>query len=607
MMNFKVVPGNPTLFGATVTKEGVNFAFAAKGKCRLVLYKKNTLDIEAYLDFENNMKFGNVYAMEILGDCIKDYDYNFMENGLIVHDKYAKAINGRNEFGTPVSEYTCAIIQDKFDWGGDNKPQISFNNTIIYRIHVRGFTKDKSSKVKHKGTFLGIKEKIPYFKELGITMIELMPAYDFNEVICTNDKYNMPLGKPSDNHINYWGYTDGFYFAPKASYAYDSAAGGQVNEFKELVKALHAEGIEICMEFYFDNTVKKSTIIDCINYWVLNYHIDGVHITGNNDANSYLFEEELLSDIKIIGVGFPGCYDYFSNNAENRHIATCNEGFMVTARRFLKGDEDQVSQMAHHVKVNPIDTAKINYVSNHGQFTLFDTVSYERKHNDINGENNHDGPEYNYSWNWGIEGPTKKKKICELRKRQIKNALAFLLLSQGVPLIFMGDERCNTQHGNNNPYCQDNEISWINWNMNVMNREILAYTRFLIKFRKEHGILHMKDEMRQMDYLSKGLPDMSYHGTRAWTADFNHINRHFAIMYCGAYADEYENDIYIAYNMHWEDKKFGLPVADKKHKWYLAFTTADTEWDTGKPEFTLLTEQKTYMVPSRTVAVFISK
>ena len=247
--------------------------------------------------------------------------------------------------------------------------------------------------------------------------------------------------------------------------------------------------------------------------------------------------------------------------------------------------------------------AIVNYVANHNTFTLYDSVSYDRKYNQPNGENNRDGAVYNYSWNCGAEGDTRKRKIMDLRKKQIKNALSLVFLSQGVPMLYAGDEMCNSQKGNNNPYCLDNEISWTNWNKTAMAKEIFEFTKNIIKFRKEHKVLHLKNETRQMDYKSYGLPDMSYHGTKAWYGDFSHFNRHFSTMYCGKYAmDETgsdEADMYIAYNMYWEEQSFGIPSARNKRKWKVAFSTSHNQ----KSEEV----GRTFNVPGRSITVLIAK
>ena len=549
--NIKVYRGNPLLMGVTVIGDEVNFAITAKygSNCQVVLYEKGKDEEVARIPFENAQVIGNVYAMSVSGLDYSKYYYNFSVDGEIVTDEYAKALSGKKNWGKACDNLKGIIINDDYDWQQDAPLNIPFDETILYRMHVRGFTKHATSKVKHKGTYLGIVEKIPYLKELGINMIELMPAYEFNEIKkenATSMKGQFAIESPV---LNYWGYTDGYAFAPKASFAWTNTPGGEVEEFKYLVRELHKNGIEISMEFFFPQGTNPKLILDCLHYWVMEYHIDGIHANCEEAVMRMVETDNHLCTTKIFTYSFSNNTDFYGRKSEIRNIANFNDDFMVCARRFIKGDEDMLNTMAYKIKANPPGVAVVNYVANHNTFTLYDTVSYDRKYNEANGENNRDGAVYNYSWNCGAEGDTRKRKIMDLRKRQIKNALCLVFLSQGVPMLYAGDEMCNSQKGNNNPYCLDNEISWTNWNTNAMAKEILEFTKNIIAFRKKHKVLHLSQETRQMDYKSYGLPDMSYHGSKAWYADFSHFNRHFSVMYCGKYAllDKAgeEQDIYI--------------------------------------------------------------
>lgn len=602
--NIKVYRGNPLNMGATVIGNSVNFAITAKmgSDCQVVLYKKGE-DKEAYrIPFENAQVIGNVYAMSVAGLDYRKYDYNFCVNGQIVVDRYAKALSGKKQWAKESKNLRAGIVSDDFDWKKDAPLGIPFDDTILYRLHVRGFTKHVSSKIKHKGTYLGIVDKIPYLKELGITMIELMPAYEFNEIKsepATSMRGQFSIEEPK---LNYWGYTDGFTFAPKAAYAFSNEIGGEVTEFKYMVRELHKNGIELSMEFFFPDGTNPQEILDCLHYWVMEYHIDGIHVNCEEAVMRMIQTDGLLCTTKIFTYSFGSDTDFYNSANQVRNVANFNDDFMVAARKFIKGDEDMLNTIAYKVKANPPAVAVVNYVANHNTFTLYDSVSYDKKYNAENGENNQDGAVYNYSWNCGAEGDTRKRKIMDLRKKQIKNALCMVFLSQGVPMLYAGDEMCNSQKGNNNPYCLDNEISWTNWNTNAIARETLEFTKKIIKFRKEHKVLHQKNETRQMDYKSYGLPDMSYHGTKAWYADFSHFNRHFSTMYCGKYAiDETgvdEQDIYIAYNMYWESQDFGIPSARGKKQWIVAFSTS--------PQQSCEVDDRTIQVPGRSVTVLIS-
>lgn len=604
--NIKINRGNPLVMGANVIEKGINFAIAVKlgDKCEVVLYEKNKNEEAMRIPFMPEHSVGNIFAMRVEGIDYKKYDYNFAVNEEIVTDQYAKALTGKEKWGENPEDVRGIIVKDDFDWEGDCQIKIPFDDTIIYRLHVRGFTKHSSSKAKHKGTYLGIVDKIPYLKELGITMVELMPAYEFNEMVSktvTSMKGQFSIERPV---LNYWGYTSGYTFAPKSSFAYGKKRGCQVEEFKYMVRELHRNGIEISMEFFFPENTNPTLILDTLHYWVLEYHIDGVHVNCDKSVMKMIQSDNLLSTTKIFTYRFAENTDFYSE-VEHRNMANFNDDFMVSARKFIKGDEDMLNTISYKIKANPPGAAVVNYIANHNTFTLYDTVSYDKKYNEANGENNRDGAVYNYSWNCGAEGETKKRKINTLRKRQIKNGLAMVLLSQGVPMLYAGDEMCNSQKGNNNPYCLDNEISWTNWNTTAMAKDIFDFTKELIKFRKEHKILHMKNEPRLMDYKSYGFPDLSFHGSKAWYVDFSHFNRHFSAMYCGKYAlcqgKKEEPDILIAYNMFWENICFGIPTARNKKQWKVAFST-DSGYDAPVDDIGRILE-----IPKRSVVVLIAE
>ncbi|MBE5959146.1 MAG: alpha-amylase [Lachnospiraceae bacterium] len=597
--------GNPLILGATVIGDAVNFAFTAKlnSNCELVLYEKGNSQECERIPFENGQVIGNVFAMKVIGLDYKKYDYNFSIDGRIVTDAYAKALSGKEEWGVKPVDIRASIVSDDFDWEGDAPLNIPFEDTIMYRLHVRGFTKHSSSKVKHKGTYLGIVDKIPHLVDLGISMVELMPAYEFNEVPVDVKPSSPYYSVIKQDKINFWGYTDGYTFSPKASFAFSNKSGGEVEEFKYMVKELHKAGIEVSMEFFFPEGTNPTLIIDCLHYWIMNYHIDGIHINCEDAVMKMVQTDNLLSRTKIFTYTFPVDTDFYNARGEYKNLANFNDDFMVSARRFLKGDEDMLNTISYKIKANPSGVAMVNYVSNHNTFTLFDLVSYDKKYNEANGEANADGAVYNYSWNCGVEGVTRKKKVLDLRRKQIKNALSMVLLSQGVPMIYSGDEMCNSQQGNNNPYCQDNEISWVEWNTNAMAKDVLAFVKETIKFRKAHTVLHTPTEPRMMDYKGCGLPDMSYHGTKAWYPDFSNFNRHFSAMYCGKYAEcfghQEEDDIYIAYNMHWNQQAFGIPSPKAGMRWEVLFTT-----DLFAK---IQIENRIFLAPPRSVTILVMK
>lgn len=563
--NICVLPGSPFPLGASVCGEGINFAAEVSGEAglKLLIYRdeENGGDIE--LEFPKEQRIGDVCYM-----CVKGLDarteYNYIYDGRIIHDSRAGRIIGREKWGAEGERsIRCGLVYGRFDWQDDIKPDISLNDTVIYRMHVRGFTKHSSSKVKGKGTFRGIIEKIPYLRELGVTYAELLPAYEFDEVNVSDSPAGFPFRENDMQgraQLNYWGYKAGFYFAPKESYAKKDAA----TELRELVRELHKAGIELGMEFYFVPGTGAQYIADCLKYWVVNYHIDGFHINTEIAPSELIASEPLLAKTKLFGADW--CVH---GNVRHKHIASWNSGFMQDIRRFLKGDEGMAERFLYRFTDNPANIGVVNFLADHTGFTVSDMVSYERRHNEANGENNSDGEACNYSWNCGAEGHTRKKKILELRDRQIRNAWIMLLCSQGVPMLMAGDEFGRTQQGNNNPYCQDNEISWLDWRLLKTNADMYSFVRMLIGFRREHSILHMPDRLRQMDSLSCGYPDVSFHGSRAWYPETENYSRQAGVLFCEKYGDGTDGFIYVVFNMHWEEQKLAMPALEDGLLWKL--------------------------------------
>lgn len=608
MTEFITKIGNPLLLGATKLFGGVNFALVLQcdDECPVLrIYKKGTYEVICDVPFSMNMRFGNVFAMEIKDFDDSIYDYGYMIGEKPCADPYGKIVNHRENWGES-NLPTYSVFCDDFEWNEEERSEIPFDEAIIYRLHVRGFTAHKSSYTKYKGTFKGIVDKIPYLKELGINVIDLMPSYDFEEVkspfneeksddtvgVYLENRFGDPISE--SEKVNYWGYGKASYFAPKPSFAYEPS--NTANEFKEMVQAIHNAGMEIIMEFHFVDGMQPNMIMDCIRYWVMEYHIDGIHINLNAVPVNMIKNDPLLSRVKILGDRWELVNDYYMPTQGIKHLGICNDGFMCLVRRYIKGDEGLTYEMSSKIKENPKDAGIVNYLSTHNSFTLMDSVSYDRKHNEMNGEGNSDGSNFNYSWNCGFEGATRKKKVVELRKKQISNALTILFMSQGTPLIMAGDEMGRTCAGNNNPYCQDNELNYINWNDIKKNKEIFEFTKFIINFRKEHKILHMESELRMMDYLSKGCPDLSVHGIEPWRPDFNYVSRCFGLLYNETYADKKKGKLYVMFNMYWEPQEFNVPVTEQKMKWKLAFTTAGRECESD-------IVGRAFTVPPRSIAV----
>lgn len=594
--------------GAVPVKDGIVFSMERKNneEASLLLYKKGSKEVIQEIPFPATNTIGDIVCVKAEKIASARYEYNFCIDGKVTLDPYAKVLIGTGKFGKEHPEgheVRCAMIAGNYDWEDDRKPQIAYEDAVMYSFHVRGFTKQRYSGVRHKGTFLGITEKAEYFKELGINQIKLMPAYEFAEMesVKTHARYRKEEELPK--RLNYWGYTKAFHFAPKRAYA---ATKDPVREFKDMVKTMHRLGIEVLMEFYFPEGCSPRYITECLQYWVQEYHVDGFHVRGVQGICNLMATDPLFADTKLLNIYFPVEEIYGKKNLpKKRMVAECNDGFMIDVRRFLKGDEESLKAFAERMRRNPKGSGLINYIASHDGFTLCDLVSYEERHNEDNGEQNRDGRVQNYSWNCGEEGKSRKKKILELRNRQMKNAWCMLLLSAGTPMILAGDEFCNSQLGNNNPYCLDNEISWLDWKgYKSGNSEMFRFVKDLIAFRKKHKILHMGQELSMTDSLSCGFPGISYHSSSAWYGELDGQNRKIGVMYCGKYADEDEL-IYIAYNMHWMEHTFALPALPSGYRWNVALDTSEGILEEDK--WRLLPDSRQVQVSSRTVTVLIGR
>ncbi len=596
--------------GLTKVYGGIQLCVAAKGdECRVLFFRAGGEDPVMTLSFPEESRRGDVWSMTVLGEDFSGLEYCFEIDGRLFADPYGRRFTGRKNWGDleGASNLLKTPLEfSEFDWEDDKSPQIPYEDSIIYRLHGRGFTKHVSSKVKNKGTFQAIIDKIPYFKELGITAVELMPVNEFSEVIMPEHVPGNPyvVEKPTGK-LNYWGYTSGYYFAPKAAYA-SGKTKDPVLEFKALVKALHKEGLELIAELFFTGKENPTFVLDAVRFWADEFHVDGIHLAGFPPLN-VIAQDPFLSRVKLWAVSWEGV-----SGGMVKHLGEYNDGFLVDMRRVLKGDEDEMSNLVFRSRRNPAECGVINYMAGTNGFTMMDMVSYDMKHNEENGENNQDGNPYNYSWNCGAEGPTRRKKVVELRKKQLRNAFLLLFLSQGTPLIMAGDEFGNSQSGNNNAYCQDNEVSWLNWNQQKTNRDIFEFAKAVIAFRMAHPVFHMPKEPMIMDYKACGLPDVSYHGVKAWCPEFENFRRQLGIFYFGEYGRKpdgtADNNFYVAYNMHWEPHEFDLPNLSKGERWHVAFNTDVKEVNGMYMEGTEpVTEGRQFLIPPRTIVVFIGK
>ncbi len=689
---FKLRRGKPLPFGATIVPEGINFSVFSRfaTSCELILFKKRETEPYAVIPFLDEFRIGNVFNMVVFDLDYENIEYGFRMDGpfdtqvghwfnkeKILLDPYAKSISGRDIWGKKPNwdnkyQHRARIFFDDFDWQDDPSLEIPMEDLVIYEMHVRGFTKHSSSNAKHPGTFTALREKIPYLKELGINCVELMPIYEFDEF-----EHSKPSPVTGELLVNYWGYSNVGFFAPKTGYAATGKFGMQVDELKTLIRDLHKNGIEVILDVVFNHTAEgnergpyisyrgidnktyymltpggyyynfsgcgntlncnnpivRSMILDCLRYWASEYHIDGFRfdlaaILGRDQngvpmANPPLLEtlafDPILGKCKLIAEAWDagGLYQVGSFPSWGRWMEW-NGKYRDDIRKFLKGEMGMVPVMMQRIQGSPDmyrwrgTGASINFITCHDGFTLMDLVSYNEKHNEANGEGNRDGGNDNASWNCGWEGETDDENINRLRRKQIKNAISILMISQGIPMILAGDEIGNTQFGNNNAYCQDNEISWLNWKDKETNIDIFNYFKKIIAFHKAHPVLRSSTHFTHKDYIGSGTPDVSFHGTEAWCPDISGTSRLLAIMFCGKHArggTVHDDSIYVSMNMHWEMHGFELPKLPVGMNWYV-FANTDVEppfdiWEVGEEK--LLDNQDEFLVGPRSMVILVGK
>lgn len=601
---------------------GIRISFPSReDDCGVLVYQRVSGRLLKKYAFRPQDRLGDIRYGVITGVPAERISYLFYSGNKVFPDRWARAFELRGKYGDSRSarDYRAVIHDAPYDWEGDTCPRIPYEDVICYGMHVRGFTMHSSSGVRNRGTFAGIGEKLDYLQRLGITTIELQPIYEQIEL-----EQFMEAGKPgfqesfeeqgksgsrepfeeqgkfeargkdaqavrrgkrdsqreqgahSQARLNYWGYQEGFYYAPKRGYA---ATDDASTELKDLVKALHAREMEIILQFYFPDHIPTDEILNVLRYWSWTYHVDGFHLMGGALQSRAIAADPALCDRKLWYYDFPAEQIYgYEKAPAYRNLAVYNDGFLQDMRRFLKGDEGMLYTAMQRMRCNPLQKGIINYFADYAGFTMMDMVSYDRKHNEDNGEDNRDGRDYNYSWNCGAEGPSRKKQIQALRMKQLRNAFTLLMLSQGTPCFFMGDEFGRTQRGNNNPYCQDNAVTWVNWKELERHGDLYAYVRELICLRRQHSIFHLERECRLMDYISCGSPDLSYHGSEAWRPVWDAYNRHIGILLNGAYGREKEEGCwYIAVNMHWESHDFALPRLPRGQMWRKVLCTEQVQ------------------------------
>lgn len=610
--SWKLRKGRLQAPGVYVTQKGLSCVVeVSKGKTfELVLYEKKNGTRDVIL-VGDDYRMGNMllFIVETEQEVFlsENYEYTFCIDGVEQLDRYSRALMGRRRFGYwKEEELRSGFASTDYDWKKDCILEIPLDEIILYTLHVRGFTRHSSSGIEARGTFKGVMEKAPYLKKLGVNQVELMPVYEFAETIpqdsMTKEWYRDEKGRVRKN---YWGYSNNnYYFAVKQTYAFGSDAAA---EFCDMVCALHEHGIEVVLEFYFPHGTRMALVREVLIYWATQYHIDGFHLTGEQLCLKELLEEPLLADRKLYGADLFGCEggENYKEPSWLRRAAVSNVDYMKSIRGFLKGDAGVRVDAAYHMRKNMADYGFVNYITSHDGFTLCDLVSYDHKHNEKNGEDNRDGWDYNYSWNCGVEGRTRKLRLLELRLRQMKNAWMMLLLSQGVPAILAGDECGNSQDGNNNAYCQDNEIGWVNWKCHSCYEELYVFAQRLISLRREHPVFHMR-EMKLLDHKGIGYPDISYHTDKAWFVDPYVPVSYLGILLCGEYAVRADGtpdaSFYMACNMDWNCQRFALPDAPCGGVWrYVLTTHKDTSLERTA------VKERMLEVPPRTIVLLMEE
>ena len=634
---YRIIPETPYPLGCLQQGNDLHFSAVYHGgrECGICLYKRKTSRRQLIL-FDEQYRSGSIYSVQI-SDAAADFDsYMIYEDGVLRCDPYAQRIYGLEKWGraVPEEELRCGFGTEPLR-PLHRRMHIPYEKSFLYCLHVRGYSKSPSSGIPEslRGTFRGLEEKITYLKSLGVTAAELMPVYEMQSAelprraglpddkasagtpavsekdaatYLISENGSIRSSETQKKKINFWGYTGGYYFTPRAAFCADPQ--NPDTEFLHMVHAFHDAGMEVILQFYFPEEITPQYILDVLRFWVSRYEIDGIHLKGAQIPDQMIAQDPLLSEIKIMDYGFDYDRIYGRNRSTPpfRTLAEYRDDFLYIARRFLKGDDNTLNTFLNAMHLNAADHGTINYVCNYDGLRLADLVSYEHKHNEQNGESNNDGLDDNCSWNCGVEGPSRKRSVCQLRSRQIRNILTMLFLSQGTPMLFGGDEFGNSQNGNNNPYCQDNATGWIDWNAVKQHEELLSYVRFLSDLRSSYPLFHQTKPFRLMDYKACGYPDFSYHGMEAWRPDLSNYSHSIGMLYCGFYTQETEDHsfFYIAYNMHWKPVTFALPRLPEGMKWYLLSDTAAANQE-EKP--LLLQHQGQVFCDARTVCIYIGK
>ena len=676
---FQIRPGFFREFGAVAIPGGVNFTIHTHGatSCELLLFHRKAEEPYAVIPFPESYRIGFCYSMIVFDLDIEEFEYAYRLDGpydekkglrfdknKILLDPYARAVTGQSQWGhvnNAQHGYRARVVQSNFDWGDQRHHSIPMEDLIIYELHVRGFTMDESSGVKHHGTFEGLREKIPYLKELGVNAVELMPIFEFDEMrdVRLIDENEL---------IDFWGYNPVSFFAPNTIYCSSMEYNREGLELKTLIKDLHDNGIEVILDVVFNHTaegnefgpcfsfkgfdnniyymltpdghyynfsgcgntlncnhpVVRDMILECLRYWVIEYRVDGFRfdlasILGRNDDGTPLSQppllrslafDSILGNVKLIAEAWDagGLYQVGSFPSWKRW-AEWNGRYRDDMRRFLKGDDFLAQTAAARITGSPDlydpayrgGNASINFLTCHDGFTLYDLYSYNQKHNEANGWGNTDGADDNNSWNCGVEGETDDPAILALRKRLMKNACAILLCSRGTPMFLSGDEFADTRYGNNNPYCQDNLISWLDWSLLKKNKDLFDFFQYMIRFRKDHPVIR-KD--LEPSYL--GVPAMSTHGLTPDETNFSGDSHVVCVRFAGYNETTQKEDlVYLAVNSGWFPVTLTLPELPEHYKWKVAVNTGDPKCQFFHKNSMPTVESKIFL-GERSVIIFVA-
>ncbi|NER82196.1 MAG: glycogen debranching protein GlgX [Leptolyngbya sp. SIO1D8] len=686
-MTLTTKPGNSYPLGATVEAGGVNFCIFSQYATGIDLllyesseapYPTHTLHLDPRYHrsfnywhiFVYGLKAGQVYAYRAFGPYLTKNGHRF-DPAKVLLDPYGQVVVGQEKYdrqaachpgeNSPYALRNVVVDLRAYDWEGDTPLEIPYSRTVIYEMHVGGFTQHPSSDVspEKRGTFAGVIEKIPYLKSLGITAVELLPVQQF-------DERDAPLGLS-----NYWGYSTIAFFAPHRTYASRQDAAGPVDEFRDMVKALHKANIEVILDVVFnhtaegdhrgptlsfrgldnqtyyipdaenpahyanysgcgntvkaDHTVVSRFIIDCLRYWVSEMHVDGFRFDlasvmardkkgRPQDDPPILWAIEsdpVLARTKLIAEAWDAAGLYQVGSFIGDRFSEWNGPFRDDVRRFVKGEENTVGDLAARILGSPdifVDdpnretNRSINFVTCHDGFTLNDVVSYNRKHNEANSEHNRDGSDANFSWNCGSEGPSDAPEITALRIRQMKNLITILLVSQGTPMLLMGDEVCRTQNGNNNAYCQNNLLSWFNWENLETHDEIWRFTQHTIDLVQNLQLFQQTRWLKVVENFVNA-PHLIWHGVKLYEPDWSPYSHSLAFT---LHDPAVEEEMHVMLNAYWEPLTFELPQSHPHSHWYRIINTARSSPKDVVDGTTEPVEGNSYKVADRSCVVLMA-